>query len=179
MTTDSTPTCGLIRNYKPNFEFRAVDYPCVLDFGHPGRHEDRDGDNFTDATPPASVPANELRESLDSMSQRLGFLEATASLTAQALTVLTEIRDRLPAPPAPAPECRNLALDGHSRCTQPEGHEGRHSAGISSWPRTALSATCSAVLLLGSGGRYQCVLDAGHYDLHQDSERDTWQITGV
>ena len=110
MTTDSTPKSGMIRSYRP-IRHKAVDYPCVLGEFHPGHHEDRDGDNFTEAT----APTNELRESPVPSGGSV-----MSDGMAQVIALLTEIRDRLPAPPAP--ECGHMAPDGHGRCVH-LGHD--------------------------------------------------------
>lgn len=49
--------------------------------------------------------------------------------------ILALLRERLPSPPPPVCGQSNDRLYPHLNCDLPLGHHGRHSSGITSWPR--------------------------------------------
>lgn len=122
-----------------------------------------------------------LRGAVDSMHEDL-FRQASGLATSAQLSrngthealvgLLTEIRDRLPAPVL---RCLDTAPDGSSLCELEQGHTGRHQRGVSSWPQ-----------LCGEPSPYdvdeKCVLPPGHSVDHHNgklrgSGRKAWQPT--
>lgn len=99
----------------------------------------------------------------EQLSHRLESLEQTylddTGTRDIIVQLLTEIRDRLPAPPPPA--CGEPNGYG-ATCSQPAGHVDRHRAGITTWPNVGPSV-CGEV---DTSGRWNCSLPAGHTDRH-------------
>lgn len=89
------------------------------------------------------------------------------------VSLLTEIRDRLPEPPPPVCGADNSAHGGDLNCELPAGHEGRHMANNASWPDrdgwTPAKIRCMAAAEHGA----RCLLPFGHPSWHS-SGHHTW-----
>lgn len=103
---------------------------------------------------------------LDALEDRLVSGERLGDI----VNLLTEIRDRLPAPP-PEP-CGSISPNQLYECDQPIGHAGRHEFSDNgsyrnSWPDAPGSRRCRDQLTIG--GTIRCTLLDGHDGVHQNA----------